>query len=122
MGAFQPAVGNSGTGIALQIRPVVDREQKKAVLTLFSTFNDADKPSAPIHMRAAATTQASSGQYVMEADATYKELNGVVQEFRTTAHMALGVPVLVGSMTLEPSSKSTEAKELVLIVTVQSAE
>jgi hypothetical protein len=129
VGAFQPIVGNAGTGIALQVNPTIDRTTGKAVVTLFSTFNDPENPGAPIPVRIGTPvylgpTSQPSAQRVgkSETSASYRAVNGVVQEFRTTLKMPIGIPTLVSSMTLEPTAKNAEAMELVMILSVHPAE
>jgi len=124
LSSYQPVIANMGGGVALQIQSTLDRETQKAVVTVLSTFSVIKEPSAPIGVRAVATTQASTGRRVevSEASASYRETDGIVQEFRSTMRLPLGVPVLVGSMTLEPNPRNMERLQLVLILRVQDAE
>ena len=123
MSAYTPSVASIGGGIAIQLNPTVDRDSQTAVVTLYSTFNDPDKPGKPIAIRSSfAATQSAAGKQDGQASGTYRPLNGIVQELSTTTKLPLDVPVLIGAMTLEPTAKDVAAKELALILTIYLAE
>jgi hypothetical protein len=117
---YTPVVGNAGEGVALEVTPAVDLDERRVLLTIQSTFNGPAGPDKPMTVRVGAVE--GPGTRPAEPSATYQELNSVVQEFRTVARIPLGTPVIVGTMTLEPSAKNAEGMQLVLIIKVQSAE
>jgi hypothetical protein len=120
--AYQPIVANLGAGIALQVNPAIERETRRAVVSVFSTYTQMRPPGETIPVRTAATTRSASGQTVLanEASASYREVDGIVQELRCTVGLPLGVPVIVGAMTLEPNVDHAQGEILVLVLRVDS--
>ncbi|HZL35668.1 MAG TPA: hypothetical protein VFC78_10190 [Tepidisphaeraceae bacterium] len=118
--AFDPMVANFGSGIALQVNPLIDCSHEKATLTIHSTYNDPAEPGPPIPVHAGAATQpTTAGPNSSDvAAASYRTIDGIVQELRTTVQLPLGAAVLVGDMTLHPIAKGGDLRELLLIVTV----
>jgi hypothetical protein len=117
---FEPFMGNAGAGIALQINPTVDRANKQATMTFFSTYNDPENPGKPVPVRAVATTQPLFGPPIQQSTPkAVRGENSVVQQFRSTVRLPLSTPRLVGAMTLEPTSRAGKSKELLMFLSVE---
>jgi hypothetical protein len=115
-------------GAVLQLTPAVTADGKNAVLDVRSVVSDWDTPGAPIRAPAPATSQPAAieeGRLVtaVASDApAVDRLNVLAQQLRTTLRVPLGKPVLVGGMTLEPTPKTPDSKQLYLVVEVTTSE
>ena len=114
-------------GATLQVTPSVTPDGKSAVLDVRSVVSDWDTPGAPIKAPAPTTTgpMVEEGRLVkgMAAEAPpVDRINVLAQQLRTTLRVPLGKPVLVGGMTLEPSPKTADSKQLYLVVEVTTSE
>jgi hypothetical protein len=121
--AYSPILSNVGGGLALQVNPRIDPDHQTALVTLLSTYTEVDQPTtAPAEVTS--TTRPSDRSQVLSGRETVR-LQGVaevVQELQTSVRLPLGVPVIVGGMTLEPTTSAANSPELVLILTVTAAE
>jgi hypothetical protein len=123
--AYSPFIAVVADGVAIQVTPNVDSQRHTAVVTLFSTFNTGQEQGPLITLRSiAATSQPTPDNAIANSSAlaTYHEVGSTVQEFRTTLRIPLNTPVIAGSMTLHPTGKDADARELVLVISVQSAQ
>jgi type II secretory pathway component GspD/PulD (secretin) len=97
-GMYDPTPEIAQYGLSLQVMPVMYNDS--ATLDLLSVASEeTNKSPAP-------TTQSS------ELD----RVDAVIQHFHTTVQVPLNKPVLVGGMTLEPTSSEPAGNQLYLIV------
>jgi hypothetical protein len=96
--AYQQMPEIAQYGLSLQVMPAVSSDS--ATLDLLSVASEA------ANVRPPATTQMAGVDRV----------DAVVQHFHTTVQVPLNKPVLIGGMTLEPTSRDTTGNQLYLIV------
>ena len=119
---YAPTMANVGNGLALEVNPRVDADHKTALVTVYSTFTVPHNVTG-LSASGAATTRPVDGEQVVRGRTTamIQPVAQVVQELRTSVRVPIGVPVVVGGMTLEPNSQSGDPSQLVLILTITAA-
>ena len=128
---YQPVISIPNVGVLLQVRPVVDRGSRTAVLSLASTVTRwGDQPasvsvggeSPPAEIKEFGNENETSQVPAGSARATVDRPNIAAQQVASTLRVPLGQPVLVGGLTLDPTEKTAgqqpqgERKQLYLFV------
>ncbi len=101
--AYQPTTENIQYGLSLQVMPAIGSDS--ATLDLLSVASDP--PTGDNNP----TTQPIA----------LDRMNSLVQHFHTTVQVPLNKPVLVGGMTLDPSTAQASGQQLYLIVEADAA-
>jgi hypothetical protein len=129
--AYSPTVEIVNVGAVLQVTPTISRERHSAFLDLHSVVTQWGAPGEPFKVTSqsfSGSSEKSAHGILVQDMATVDRVNLGAQEWSTTASLSLGVPVLVGAVTLtapaEPPSDASAGKrpELGLIVEVRTNE
>ena len=113
---LSPTVRQIQAGAMLQLTPTLETTLDTAVVDVHSHVADWTEPGhAEVTTR---QTQATPTGVKMggEGPATIDRLNLLTQEFRTTARVPVGKPVLIGGMSSEPSQTASGGGQLYLIL------
>jgi hypothetical protein len=112
---YQPVISIPNVGVLLQVRPVVDRGGKTAVLGLTSTvtrWGDQPPPvpiggeSPPAQIKDPINETETSQVPAGAASATVDRPCIAAQEVASSLRVPLERPVLVGGLTLDPTEKT----------------
>ncbi len=97
------------SGAMLQVTPMLSQDGKEAVVDVQSVISEWDAPPPPAEIRTPTTRPTSE---------MLDRINVLVQQLRTTVQVPVGRPVLVGGMTLEPTTKGANSGQMYLIIEV----
>jgi hypothetical protein len=118
---YQTTMAEANSGVGLQILPTLSNDGKSVVLDLQNIVSEV---SGIDHQQDAATTMAAT-QPASDATPERKVIDRPVfvgQRFQTTVEIPLGVNVLVGGMTFDPSNHTESPRQLYLIVEADAAQ
>jgi hypothetical protein len=112
--AYNPEVTQVRVGAMLEVTPTLETTLDTAVVDVRSQVADWSDPTAVENV----PRQTSASQRAVGSDlnVVVERLNLLSQEFRTTARLPVGKPILVGGMTSEPSQTGPASKQLYLVL------
>ncbi len=126
---YQPVVEIPNIGLLLGIRPSIEPGKETALLDVNSTVTGWKEPDRALYvgthfppsLHKDAVTQEESVLPAGEASVSVDRVNLPAQEFAATARVPLGKPILLGGLTLFPTTESDdqsdqERKQLYLVV------
>jgi hypothetical protein len=112
-------------GIALEINSRINSHQGTASITLYSSFSDPvpNSQGSTINISSLVTTRPAGAGLNAELPIAsgLQPFSRIVQDMRTSVRIPLGVPVLVGGMTLQPDSKGSDEQQLLLVLKVTAS-
>jgi len=127
---YTPKVDVVNVGAVLQVTPSIAADRRTAYLDLQNAVTQWAEPARPIevtsHSFAGSTDNHNVAGPLLQDTVTVDRVDLGTQEWSTTASIPLGVPVLIGSVTLtdindkstQPST--TERPDLALVVEVRA--
>jgi hypothetical protein len=120
--ALDPTVETLQAGAVLQFRATLRPDANLAVLDLQSTVSQWDDgdDAAAAPAGGATTRPWVTASEQPAAAAPVDRVEAVAQQLRTTLEVPLNQPVLVGGMTLDPTTREPDGPQLYLIVEVAS--
>ena len=128
---YQPVISIPNVGVLLEVRPVVDRGAKTAVLHLASTVTRwGDQPasvsvggeSPPAEIKEPGNESETAQVPASAASVRVDRPNIAAQQVASSLRVPLGQPILIGGLTLDPTEKTAgqqapgERKQLYLFV------
>ena len=112
--AYDPEVSEVRVGAMLEVTPTLETTLDTAVVDVKSQVADWAEPSAIV--QAPRQTSASKQAVGSDIAVVVDRLNLMSQEFRTTARLPVGKPILIGGMTSEPSQTGPASRQLYLVL------
>jgi hypothetical protein len=112
--AYNPEIAQVRAGAMLEITPTLESTLDTAVVDVRSQVADWAEPTQVQH----SPRQGQAEAKVVGGDvaAIIDRLNLLTQEFRTTARLPVGRPILIGGMTSEPSQAGPASSQLYLVL------
>jgi hypothetical protein len=117
-----PVTSIVNDGAILQVTPTLQHDGQSAVLDLQSVVVDlVSMDPSPLRATAQVATTGPAGlsrPIPADVELVLERPKLLRQQLRTTVRVPLGKPVVIGGMTLEPTSKGENRTQLVLVVEV----
>jgi hypothetical protein len=112
--AYNPEITQVRVGAMLEVTPTLETTLDTAVVDVRSQVVDWSEPTEADQM----PRQTSASKQAVGSDlrVVVERLNLLNQDFRTTARLPVGKPILVGGMTSEPSQTGPASNQLYLVL------
>jgi hypothetical protein len=101
----------------LELTPTLETTQETAVVDVRSQVADwTDAPAAQTAPRSTQSDPATGVKVGGDGPAIIDRVNVLMQEFRTTARLPVGRPILIGGMSTEPRQAGPDTAQLYLVI------